>query len=139
MAIVTLILANSPQFYPLPLPHSSGQYYKNFMIINYDRKVHSKLWHHLLTMLESWFMILAKPRIIIYSFILLATVITIVNYDRTVITIINYDHKTFMVQATDWWTFKSIFFSFSVINFFCSWCHEYLAIPSLYFKRRFRM
>ncbi len=28
-------------------------YYKSFMIVNYDRKVCSKLWHHLLTMLES--------------------------------------------------------------------------------------
>ena len=52
-------------------------------------------------------MILAKAsivnqdsRIIIYSFIVLATVITIVNYDRTVITIINYDCKTSIVQAT---------------------------------------
>jgi len=31
----------------------------------------------------------------------MATVITIINYDRTVITIVNYDHKTFIVQATD--------------------------------------
>ncbi len=30
----------------------------------------------------------------------MATVITIVNYDRTVITIINYDPKTSIVQAT---------------------------------------
>ncbi len=30
----------------------------------------------------------------------MATVIMIVNYDRTVITIINYNPKTFMVQAT---------------------------------------
>ncbi len=29
------------------------------------------------------------------------TVITIVNYDRTVITIVNYNPKTFIVQATD--------------------------------------
>jgi hypothetical protein len=34
------------------------------------------------------------------SFIVLATVITIVNYNCTVITIVNYDHKTFIVQAT---------------------------------------
>ncbi len=40
-------------------------------------------------------------RIVIYSFIVLATVIMIVNYDRTVITIINYIHKTFIVQATE--------------------------------------
>ncbi len=42
-------------------------------------------------------MILAN---VIYSFIVMATVITIVNYDRTGITIINYNHKTFIVQAT---------------------------------------
>jgi hypothetical protein len=36
-----------------------------------------------------------------YSFIIMATVITIVNYDCTVIMIINYDPKTFMIQATD--------------------------------------
>ncbi len=30
----------------------------------------------------------------------MATVITIVNYNRTVIMIINYDPKTFIVQAT---------------------------------------
>ncbi len=30
----------------------------------------------------------------------MATVITIVHYDRTVITIVNYDPKTFIVQAT---------------------------------------
>ncbi len=52
-------------------------------------------------------MIVAKARIInydskivIYSFIALATVIAIVNYDRSVITIVNYDPKTFIVQAT---------------------------------------
>ncbi len=40
-------------------------------------------------------------RIIIYSFIVLATVIKIVNYNCTVIMIVNYDRKTFIVQATD--------------------------------------
>jgi hypothetical protein len=30
----------------------------------------------------------------------MATVIAIVNYDRTVITIVNYDPKTFIEQAT---------------------------------------
>jgi hypothetical protein len=35
-----------------------------------------------------------------YSFILLATVITIVYYDHTVIMIVNYDRNTFIVQAT---------------------------------------
>ncbi len=35
-----------------------------------------------------------------YSFILLATVITIINYDHTVITIMIYDHKSFIVKAT---------------------------------------
>jgi hypothetical protein len=44
--------------------------------------------------------IYAKARIIIYSLIVLATVIKSVNYDRTVIMIINYDCKTFIVQAT---------------------------------------
>ncbi len=39
-------------------------------------------------------------RIIIYSFIVLATVTMIINYDRTVIEIVNYDRKTFIVQAT---------------------------------------
>ncbi len=39
-------------------------------------------------------------RIVINSFVVLATVIMIVNYDRTVIMIVNYDYKTFIVQAT---------------------------------------
>jgi hypothetical protein len=39
-------------------------------------------------------------RIAIYSFIVLATVIMIVNYDHSVITIVNYNHKTLVVQAT---------------------------------------
>ncbi len=39
-------------------------------------------------------------RVVIYSFIVLATVITIINYDRTVIVIVNYDCKLFIVQAT---------------------------------------
>jgi hypothetical protein len=43
-------------------------------------------------------MILAN---VIYSFIVMATVITIINYDCTVITIVTYDPKTFIVQATD--------------------------------------
>ena len=43
-------------------------------------------------------MILAN---VIYCFIVMATVITIVNYNRTEIMIINYDPKTFIVQATD--------------------------------------
>jgi hypothetical protein len=34
------------------------------------------------------------------SFIVEATVITIVNYDCAGITFLNYDHKTFIVQAT---------------------------------------
>ncbi len=42
-------------------------------------------------------MILAN---VIYSFIVMAIVIMIVNYDHTVITIINYDPKTFTAQAT---------------------------------------
>ncbi len=88
-----------------------GLHYKSFMIINYDRKVRSKLWHHLLTMLESQFTIPALARFVICSFIVLASVITIVNYNCTVITIVNYnctvfsivsyDSKTFTVQDTD--------------------------------------
>jgi hypothetical protein len=46
-------------------------------------------------------MINYDSRIIIYNFIVLAAVITIVNYDRTAITIVIYNHKTFIVQATD--------------------------------------
>ncbi len=42
-------------------------------------------------------MILAN---VMYSFIVMATVITIINYDRTVIIIVNYNHKDFIVQAT---------------------------------------
>ncbi len=42
-------------------------------------------------------MILAN---VIYSFIVMAIVIMIVNYDHTVITIINYDPKTFIVQVS---------------------------------------
>ncbi len=45
-------------------------------------------------------MILALARIVIYSFIVLATAITIINYDCTVITIVKYNRKTFIVQAT---------------------------------------
>jgi hypothetical protein len=52
--------------------------------------------------------IIAKARIInydamimIYSFMVLATVIMIVNYDCIVIMIVNYDCKTFIVQATE--------------------------------------
>jgi hypothetical protein len=45
-------------------------------------------------------MILALARIVIYSFIVLATVIMIVNYDSSVIMIVNYDRKRFIVQAT---------------------------------------
>jgi len=51
-------------------------------------------------MLESYFMILALARFITYSFIVLATVIKIVNYDHTVFTILNCNCKTFIVQAT---------------------------------------
>ena len=67
------------------------------MIVRYA----AKLWHHLLTMLAKARIINYESRIVIYSFIILATVIMIVNYDRTVITIINYDHKTFIVRARD--------------------------------------
>jgi hypothetical protein len=42
-----------------------------------------------------------NSRIVIYSFIVVATVITIVNYNPTVIMIVNYDGKAFIVQATD--------------------------------------
>ncbi len=51
-------------------------------------------------MLESYFMILALGKIVIYSFIVLAIVIKIVNFDHTVFTIVNYNCKTFIVQAT---------------------------------------
>ncbi len=44
-----------------------GLYYKSFTIVNYDRKVCSKLWHHLLTMLELSFTILAKASILNYD------------------------------------------------------------------------
>jgi hypothetical protein len=57
-------------------------------------------------------MILAKARIVnydsrivIYSFIVLATVI---NYDRTDSTIVNYECKTFIVQATE--VFATLYF-----------------------------
>jgi hypothetical protein len=63
-----------------------GLYYKNFMIVNYDRKVRSKV----LTML-----------VIINGFIVLATGIRIVIYHCTAIMIENYDHKTFILQATE--------------------------------------
>jgi hypothetical protein len=43
-------------------------------------------------------MILAN---VIYSLIVMATVITIVNYNHTVIRIVNYDPITFIVQATN--------------------------------------
>jgi hypothetical protein len=76
---------------------SCGLYYKSFMIINYDHKVRSKLWRHLFMTLELQLTIVAN---VIYSFIVMATVINIVNYDCTVITIVNYDPKTFIVQAT---------------------------------------
>jgi hypothetical protein len=46
------------------------------------------------------FIILALVRIIIHSFIVLTTVIKIINYDYTVSMIVNYDCKTFIVQAT---------------------------------------
>ncbi len=42
-------------------------------------------------------MFLALARIVIYSFIALATVIMIINYDLTVITIVNYINKTFII------------------------------------------
>ncbi len=37
---------------------------------------------------------------VIYNFIVMDTVITIINYDHSVITVVNYDPKTFKVQAT---------------------------------------
>jgi len=42
-----------------------------------------------------------NSRIKIYCFIVMATVIMIVNYNCTVMMIVNYNHKTFIVQATD--------------------------------------
>ncbi len=50
-----------------------------------------------------------------YSFIVLATAIMMVNYDCTVITIVNYNGKTFIVQAQDetnwsgWFVFSEEF------------------------------
>ncbi len=37
---------------------------------------------------------------VIISFIVLATAISVINYDHTVITIVNYDRKTFIVLDT---------------------------------------
>ncbi len=48
---------------------------------------------------------------VIYSFIVMANVITIVNYECTVITMVNYDPKTFTVQATDVESEKLFFLS----------------------------
>jgi hypothetical protein len=45
-----------------------------------------------------------NSRVVIYSFIVLATVMMIVNYNSAVITIVNYDRKTFIVQATSHFT-----------------------------------
>ncbi len=56
-----------------------------------------KFYHHKVTLQSA-----AYRTIVIYDrFIGLATVITIVIYDRTAITIVNYDRKTFTVQATE--------------------------------------
>jgi hypothetical protein len=38
---------------------------------------------------------------VVYSFVVMATVIMIVNYNCTVITIVNYDSKTFIAHATE--------------------------------------
>jgi hypothetical protein len=62
-------------------------------------------------------------RIIIYNYIILATVIMILNYDRTVITIINYNPKSFIVQATELIT-ATIFMTIvrgPILNYIC--CH----------------
>ncbi len=53
-----------------------------------------------ITILAKARMINYDSRIVIYSFIVLATVIMIVNYNSAVITIVNYYPKTFIVQAT---------------------------------------
>jgi hypothetical protein len=50
-------------------------------------------------------MILAN---VIYSFIVMATVITMVNYNCTVIAIINYIPKTFIAQATAKNSFENV-------------------------------
>jgi hypothetical protein len=76
----------------------SGLYYKKFLIVNYD--------HGMLQIVVS---LIDNARVVIYSFIVLAIVITIVNYDRTIITIINYDRKTFIVQATGYQFLKLYF------------------------------
>ncbi len=61
----------------------------DYNLCSYDRNLLSQPW-------------LELARIVNYeSFIILATVITIVNYDRCVIKIIIYDHKNFTVQAIE--------------------------------------
>jgi hypothetical protein len=61
------------------------------MIINY-----ASVWSVTITILQSKFMHLSSYD---HSFIVQATIITIVNYDCTVISIVNYDRKTFLIQA----------------------------------------
>jgi hypothetical protein len=60
-------------------------------------------------MLELYFMILYN---VIYSSIVMATVITIINYDRTVIMTVNYNHKNFKYRPfnqsiSEWSTYTS--------------------------------
>jgi len=67
-------------------------------------------------------MLLAEARIInydsgivIYSFIVLATVIMIVNYDRTVLMIVNYDRTVIMIVNYDHTVIKILNYDRTVI------------------------
>ena len=86
-------------------------------------------------MLELKFTILALARFTIYSFIVPATVITIVNYNLTVIMIINYDRKTFIAQATGferaiWENGKLWKFSFSFFQKKCKFVNRRHGTPT---------
>ncbi len=76
-----------------------GLYYKSFTIVNNDSKLRFSLEHNriMTLMLQSQFKLLSSYD---HIFIIHATVITIVNYNRSVIMIVNYDCKTIILQAT---------------------------------------
>jgi hypothetical protein len=69
--------------------------------------------------------IIYDSRIVIYSFIVLRSVIMIVNYDRTVIMTVNYDHTGIMTVNCD----RKIFYSTG------HWCQCYKA----FYVRNLRM
>jgi hypothetical protein len=50
-----------------------------------------------------------------HSFIVQASVITIVNYDHTVIMTVNYDNKTFIVQATGHNSIKNYVYQLQIL------------------------